>query len=153
MIILSKAKPEDLLTYHETGSDTEAKISAIKGRQDYIDAKAAAKVMPTVLVRCEKNRVYVETGENDVLLARELGIKEINVIAYSFKDAVIPLKGTQLKVQKDIDNVFKDVEQVDVIIPGVCEQCGHDKGDTTSTITTPVLDTLTRYIAAGIAKF
>lgn len=155
MIISLQIDPNNVLTYHETGKEPTDKVADIKSRDEYTALKASVLtdgVKDPILVRVEKGRTYVEVGEQRVLAARELGIKALAAIAYNFKDAPIELKGDSLKTIKDVEALFPRKEY-DETVSGICSECGHDKGAVTRTVTVPALDTIRKYIEAGIAKF
>jgi len=155
MIISFQVDPNDVQTYHETGTEPVEKISAIKSRDEYTALKTLLTeqgITDPILIRVEKDRTYVEVGEQRVLIAREAGVTTLSAIAYSFKEAQIPFSGTELKSIEDVMRCFPRKE-FSVTERDVCPFCSHDSGEKTSTVAVPALKTLERYIEAGIAKF
>ena len=159
MIVSLQVDPSAVVTYHEDGKATDKaeKIEKIKQSKVYEDLEddiVANGVLDPIVIRCEKNRVYVECGEKRVLIAREAGIEELNAIAYTANDSVeIPFDGqTALKDSTAIDSFFPR-KQFAKEFSGVCGMCGHDEGTTTRTIKVPALQLMRDYVEAGIAKF
>jgi len=100
MIIKTVLNPFEVTTYHTEGhiKDAEAKIKRIKSRDCYKEVKEDIKINgikdPVVAISNERRPLMVEVGEQRILIARELGITEINAIIYTKLEQ--PFKYTRL---------------------------------------------------------
>ena len=98
MLGYAKIDPSAVATYHTENPLLLAKaVKQIKGRPGYTNVKSSISkegVLDPVIVRCEPSRVYVEVGEQRVLIARELGITQLDALVYNTAklndDAVLP---------------------------------------------------------------
>jgi len=156
MIVVADVDPNTLTTYHEDCVHALDNVAKIKAAGEYTSLKSNISkdgILDPIVVRCEPGRMYVETGEQRVLIARELSIPTIKAIIYTTNGAKLPVQFSEAKVlatKQEIDNEFSRTEYT-VTRREKCPICGRDNGEVEKTIPVPAYKQLNEYIDAGIA--
>ena len=156
MIVVTDVDPNTLTTYHEDcihASDNVAKIKVVSGYDKLKSSISKDGILDPIVIRCEPGRTYVETGEQRVLIARELSIPTVKAIVYTANGAKLPARFSEAKVlgtKQEMNAEFSRTEYT-VVEREVCPTCGYDSGEVEKTVTVPAYKQLNDYIDAGIA--
>ena len=146
MIVLADLDLNDVTTYHTEPHiiDMAAKMVNIKGRSEYTSLKTSIQsvgIKDPVLAMCSKQRVcMVEVGEQRVLIARELGLTTIRALVYNTYNA---------KIMVNYSRRIYNIEEFDRIVTHNVR--GPDDKYIQIKDSIPVVKTLRKYLAAGIA--